>query len=184
MPGNLPQGWAYRTDFLTVTEENALLAQIQTLPFQAAQYKEWQARRRMVSFGGRYDFSQQALQDAPPLPEFLQPLRQRAAQWAEIAPESLTHGVINEYAPGAPLGWHRDVPEFEVVIGVSLRGHARMRFRPYPPRSGQRAVFAIDLAPRSIYVMRDSVRWKWQHAVSPTKELRYSITFRTRRGKQ
>jgi alkylated DNA repair dioxygenase AlkB len=184
MADNFPAGWLYSTDFLTVADEDTLLAQIRTLPFEAAQYKEWEARRRQVSFGGRYDFSQQTLQAAPPIPDFLLPLRQRAAEWAGIDPEAFTHGVINEYAPGAPLGWHRDVPEFEVVLGVSLLGHARMRFRPYPPRSGQRAVYAIDLAPRSIYVMRDSVRWKWQHAVSPTKELRYSVTFRTRRGKK
>jgi alkylated DNA repair dioxygenase AlkB len=136
----------------------------------------------MVAFGGRYDFSRNELSAASPIPEFLLPLRQRAGEWAGIPPERLTHGIINEYSPGTPLGWHRDVPEFEQVVGVSLVGHARMRFRPYPPESGQRAVFSIDLAPRSIYVMRDSVRWNWQHAVSPTKELRYSITFRTRRG--
>jgi hypothetical protein len=28
-------------------------------------------------------------------------------------------------------------------------------------------------------VFRDEARWRWQHAISPTKALRYSITFRT-----
>jgi alkylated DNA repair dioxygenase AlkB len=88
--------------------------------------------------------------------------------------------VIAEYRPETPLGWHRDVPEFEEVFGVSLLGHARMRFRPWPPASGQRATFRIDLEPRSGYMIRDAARWQWQHAVSPTRELRYSITFRTR----
>jgi alkylated DNA repair dioxygenase AlkB len=87
--------------------------------------------------------------------------------------------MIAEYLPGTPLGWHRDVPQFEQIIGVSLLGHARLRFRPYPPAAGQRTMFVIDLPPRSAYIMRGSARWNWQHAVSPTRELRYSITFRT-----
>jgi hypothetical protein len=31
-------------------------------------------------------------------------------------------------------------------------------------------------------VLRDDVRWKWQHSIAPTRELRYSITFRTRKA--
>jgi hypothetical protein len=30
-------------------------------------------------------------------------------------------------------------------------------------------------------VLRDEIRGRWQHSVAPAKELRYSITFRTRR---
>jgi len=89
--------------------------------------------------------------------------------------------MIAQYPPASPLGWHRDVPEFEDVMGVSLLGHARLRFRPYPPRPNLRTHCALELAPRSAYLLRGVARWQWQHAVSPTKELRYSITFRTRR---
>ena len=89
--------------------------------------------------------------------------------------------MVAEYQPSTPLGWHRDVPDFEVVMGVSLLGRARLRFRPWPPKPNARTTFAVELEPRSAYVMRDEARWHWQHAVSPTKELRYSITFRTKR---
>ena len=34
--------------------------------------------------------------------------------------------------------------------------------------------------PRSLYVMRGPIRWQWQHSMLPMKELRYSITLRTR----
>jgi alkylated DNA repair dioxygenase AlkB len=176
----MPDGWAYAVEFLSRDEETALLQQLRTLPFQSAQYKEWQARRRIVSYGARYDFLRNALDPAPPIPQFLHPLRQRAAHWAGCPAQRLTHAAISEYPLNAPLGWHRDVHEFEDVIGISLLGHARMRFRPYPPAAPARALFAIELAPRSIYVMRGAVRWHWQHAISPTPELRYSITFRTR----
>ena len=97
-----------------------------------------------------------------------------------VPADAFPHCLINEYRPGTPLGWHRDVPEFELVVGVSLAGRGRMRFRPYPPRKGAR-VFVLDLEPRSVYVLRDEIRWRWQHSVAPTPELRYSVTFRTRR---
>jgi len=175
-----PPGFTYDPQFLSIAEEAQLLEVIRTLPFEEAQYKEWRARRRIVSFGGRYDFTHQELTDGPPIPEFLQPLRARLAGWAAIPEQRIQHAMIAEYRPSTPLGWHRDVPQFEEVMGVSLLGHARLRFRPWPPVSGQRATWKIDLEPRSAYLLRGAARWQWQHAVSPTRELRYSLTFRTR----
>jgi alkylated DNA repair dioxygenase AlkB len=177
----LPQGFAYQPDFLGVPDEAALLQALETLPFQHAQYREWEARRRIASYGGRYDFSHHALNDAPPIPPFLHPLREQLAAWAGLDVARIHHATIAEYQPGTPLGWHRDVPDFEEVMGVSLLSHARMRLRPYPPKAGQRCVHALELAPCSAYVMRGPARWAWQHAISPTKALRYSITFRTLR---
>jgi alkylated DNA repair dioxygenase AlkB len=179
---SLPEGFAYAPDFLTPARERELLEQIRTLEFREAQYKEWRARRRLVAFGGSYDFSRNRLEPAPPIPEFLRALRAEAASWAAVPAMRIEHAIVAEYPPGAPLGWHRDVPEFEEVIGVSLLGNARMRFRPWPPRAKERRRWGIELEPRSIYLMRGAARWQWQHAVSPTKELRYSITFRTRRS--
>jgi len=175
-----PPGFTYAREFLSVGEEAQLLEVISTLPFEEAQYKEWRARRRIVSFGGRYDFTHQELTPGPPIPEFLEPLRARLADWAGIPQQRIRHAMIAEYRPSTPLGWHRDVPQFEDVMGVSLRGHARLRFRPWPPASAQRSTWKIDLEPRSAYLLRGPARWQWQHAVSPTRELRYSITFRTR----
>jgi alkylated DNA repair dioxygenase AlkB len=178
---SLPEGFVYAPGFLTPARERELLGHIRALEFHEAEYKEWRARRRLVAFGGSYDFSSNRLTPAPPIPEFLHALRAEASSWAAIPGTRIGHAIVAEYPPGAPLGWHRDVPEFEEVIGVSLLGHARMRFRPWPPRANERSRWHIDLEPRSIYVLRGVARWQWQHAVSPTKELRYSITFRTRR---
>jgi alkylated DNA repair dioxygenase AlkB len=183
-PAVIREGWSYNEQFLTLAQEAELLVAIRALSFQNAQYKEWSARRRIVSFGGHYDFSRNELNSAPPMPPFLLPLRRQVADWSGVGEDKLTHAMIAEYQPGTPLGWHRDVPLFEEVIGISLLGSARLRFRPYPPRPGQRTVFSIDLAPRSVYIMRAAARWEWQHAISPTKELRFSITFRTRSAGQ
>ena len=182
-PGDdFPDGFVYQPQFLSREQENYLLRTVEALPLQEAQYREWQAKRRIVSYGGRYDFTHRALDDAPPIPDFLVPLRERTARWAGIDPANIHHAVVAEYRPGTQLGWHRDVPNFERVMGVSLGGSARMRLRPYPPKRGARAALTLELEPRSAYSFSGPARWDWQHAISPTKELRYSITFRTLRN--
>lgn len=175
-------GLVYQPEFLGAVEEERLIDVIRSLPLQAATYKQYTARRRVVSFGGSYDFDANRLLPAQPLDERLHPLRERVAQWLGTAPEQLVHVLVAEYAPGTPLGWHRDVPDFEIVVGVSLGGPATLRFRPYPDVASARRVFQLVAAPRSIYRLDGEARWGWQHAVSPTKHLRWSITFRTQRA--
>jgi alkylated DNA repair dioxygenase AlkB len=179
----LPDGLAYQPELLTVDEERALVATIERLPLRDARYKAFTAKRRIVSFGTGYDFDGNRLVEAPPLPAFLMPLRDRVATLSGVPRTALSHGLVSEYRPGTALGWHRDVPNFELVVGVSLGTPTRMRFRPYPLRKDRRdGVFVLVLAPRSLYVLRDDARWRWQHSIPPTKGLRYSITFRTLRG--
>jgi alkylated DNA repair dioxygenase AlkB len=181
LPTAVP-GLQHAAGFLSTGEEAALLQWIATLPFEAAVYKAYTARRRIVSYGGRYDYDEQRLKPAPPLPHALLPLRQRLAAWAGLHAEAYTHALVAEYPPGTPLGWHRDVPDFEHVAGVSLAGHARMRWRRYPP-APHAEVLTLELAPRSAYLLQGAARWEWQHSIAPTDELRYSITLRTRRGR-
>ena len=182
VPQNLPEGLAYEPEFLARDEEQSLIALIRSLPLAAAKYKDYTARRRVVSFGGSYDYDANKLLPAQPLIEALHPLRARVARWAGIAPEALHHVLVAEYAPGTPLGWHRDVPDHEEVFGVSLGSTAVLRFRPYPPVAPRRAdVVKLHAAPRSIYAMRGAARWAWQHSVAPVDELRWSITMRTAR---
>jgi alkylated DNA repair dioxygenase AlkB len=178
----LPPDLLYRPEFITSAEEADLLAEISNLPLREAKYKEYTAKRRIVSYGGTYDFSSNELIPAGPIPPFLHGLRERIAEWVGVPASKFTHSLIAEYKTGTQLGWHRDVPEFEIVVGVSLGGACRMRFRRYPPKKGRTAEsLSLDLEPRSAYVMRGEARWGWQHSIPPTKTTRYSITFRTRR---
>jgi len=172
------RGYAYQPDFLSAAEEAALVSEIERLPLQQAEYKSFLAKRRIVSYGGRYDFSAQRLQPGEPIPPFLGPLRARAANWLGRSADDFTHALIAQYPPGSQLGWHRDVPDFELVVGISLAGPCRMRFRHYPPRLRERSL-ALEIERRSIYRLQDEARWDWQHSVPPVPELRYSITFRT-----
>jgi alkylated DNA repair dioxygenase AlkB len=176
----MPEGLLYQQDFLSMEEEAALLAEIARLPLEEAKYKAYTARRRIVSYGSSYDFETNELGPAPGIPAFLIPIRTRAARLIGVQDEAIQHALVTEYRPGTELGWHRDVGEFGIVVGVSLAGTCRMRFRRYPPEKGTK-VFNLDLAPRSVYVLRDEIRWRWQHSVARTRELRYSITFRTPR---
>jgi alkylated DNA repair dioxygenase AlkB len=176
----LPPGMRYEEDFLSRAEESALIAQIEQLPLAPMKYQQYEARRRVVSYGGQYDYTAQRLHEAEPLPAWLDPLRERAAAWIGVAPEHFTQALVAEYQPGTPLGWHRDVPDFEDVVGVSLLNDAVMRFRPYPHVTGSRAnVLKLTVPPRSIYLLHGPARWEWQHSVAPTASLRYSITLRT-----
>lgn len=177
----LPEGFVYQPELLTIEEERALVAEIARLPLEQAKYREYTARRRVAYFGHDYDFTANRLGDAPPIPAFLEPLRTKLAGWMGIAPGEFVTVLVAEYSPGTPLGWHRDAPDYERVAGVSLGGWARMRLRRFPPQKEKPLV--LELAPRSAYQMTGAARWQWQHSIPPTKELRYSITWRTLRQK-
>jgi len=176
----LPPGFAYQEDFLDAGEEAAALAGIAALDLREAQYKEFTAKRRVASFGAGYDFDVNELTPAPVMAPFLVPLRDRAARWAGVEPAEFNYALVAEYRPGTQLGWHRDVPQFESILGLSLGTACTMRLRRFPP--GEREpIYTLQLAPRSVYALLGEARWGWQHAIAPTPALRYSITFRSRR---
>jgi alkylated DNA repair dioxygenase AlkB len=141
-----------------------------------AKYKDYTAKRRAASYGFEYDFNYNTVHPAAPIPAFLDPLKAKVAEWLGVAPGDIRHALVAEYRPGTALGWHRDVPNFELVCGVSLAAAARMRFRSF---AAPKKILALELAARSAYILRGDARWRWQHSIPPTKALRYSITFRT-----
>jgi len=139
------------------------------------------AKRAAKHYGLDYDYERRGVvEEAEPIPAWLEPARERAAELAGVRPEELVEALVQRYPEGAQIGWHRDAPAFDVVVGVSLGAPARMRFRRGP--SGERETWELELAPRSGYVLAGEARTKWQHHLPPTKTLRYSITFRTLRN--
>ncbi len=179
----LPQGLTYEPEFLTRAEEDALLLAIAPLPLREAKFREYFARRRVAHFhhegvevaerdGGADSFT------SGPLPPFLAALRDKVAKRLDMPAAAFVHALVSEYRPGTPIGWHRDKPAYGIVAGISLAGWGEMRWRPYAAQDA-RHTLSLDLAPRSLYVMRDAIRWRWQHSMQPTKMLRYSVTLRT-----
>ncbi|MCU1254000.1 MAG: 2OG-Fe(II) oxygenase [Candidatus Angelobacter sp.] len=178
---NLPEGLLYQPDFLSEAEETELIRIFRGLPFQAFDFHGYTAKRRVLEFGLEYDFTTRRATPAQSFPEFLAPVRERAAEFAGIPASALVEGMVTEYSPGAPIGWHRDAPQFGAIIGISLASTSRMRFKPY---KAEGKPVALTLEPRSIYLMRGPARWKFQHSIPAVKELRYSITFRTLRSRE
>jgi alkylated DNA repair protein (DNA oxidative demethylase) len=177
------EGLIYVEDFVTPEEERDLLGQLEALDYRAVTMRGQTARRTVRMFGLDYDYGERSLVPAEPLPAGIEWVRSRAAALIERAPADLVQILISRYPPGAGIGWHRDAPMFgSKVAGVSLLAPSRMRFQR-TPSDGERETHAIELAPRSAYVLSGPARWSWQHMIPPQKELRYSITFRTlRRG--
>jgi alkylated DNA repair dioxygenase AlkB len=180
----LPPGLKFTPDFIARDQEAALLAVAESLPLREARYKEYTARRRVYAYGSRFDFDEYKL--APraigELPEPLARLREQLARWAGVASSDFVHVMISEYRQGTPLGWHRDAPDYELIVGVSLGSVARLRLRPWPPEKAKKDdIVALELAPRSAYLMRGEARWGWQHSVPAVPALRYSVTMRTER---
>ena len=173
-----PDGLVYRPDFVTEEEERDLLRVLEGLDFREVKMRGQTARRTVAHFGYDYDYESWALARAEPLPTALSWLRDRAAEFAEVAAEDLAEILISRYPPGATIGWHRDAPMFgPKIVGVSLGSSCRMRFER---RLGDvRRVYALELAPRSVYLLDGKARSAWRHSIPATKNLRYSITFRT-----
>lgn len=178
----LPRGLEFAPAFVSCDEEAELLQLVSGLPLREARFRQYTAQRRVHAWRDEVgdDDAPAARLDALPPP--LAALRGRLAAWAGVAAHDFVHVLVSEYRRGTPLGWHRDAPIYELIVGVSLGAPARLRLRPWPPRSPQKAdIVALDLAPRSAYLLRGAARWGWQHSLPPLAALRHSITMRTRR---
>ena len=178
-PAGAPEGLRYAENVVSADEAGRLVEAFAGLPFQAFDFHGFKGNRRIVSYGGRYDFSASRLEAAEPIPDFLLPARAAAAAFAGLEPEAIHHAMVTEYAPGAGIGWHRDRPEFDKIIGLSFVSPAIMRFRRRREAGWKRA--ALPLAPGSVYVLDGAARQDWQHSITPGETLRYSVTFRTLR---
>ena len=172
----LPDGFKYQRDRISPADERELVRQIETLAFTAFEFHGFTGKRRVVSFGWRYDFNERELKRADDIPPFLEPLRQRAAAFVGLTPDAFQHVLVTEYRPGAAIGWHKDKAVFAEVVGVSLLASCRFRFRREVNGKWERA--AIDLEPRSMYLLAGPSRTEWEHSIPAVAQLRYSITFR------
>jgi alkylated DNA repair dioxygenase AlkB len=170
-------GLAYRDEIIDPAGEQALLDRLIALDLAPFRFHGWLGNRKTESFGWRYDFEDASFSPANPLPEWLEPLREKAAAFAGLRPEEFVHVLLARYDPGAGIGWHRDRDVFEKVVGVSLHTDARLRFRQRTATGFRRV--NLDVAPRSAYLISDEARWDWEHSISPGEQLRFSITFRS-----
>ena len=177
----LPEGLRYRPGLLGASDERALLERVRGLPFREFEFHGYTGKRRVVSFGWRYDFSSRHLQKADDIPDYLLPLRAEAAALAGLEAAEFEHVLVTEYGPGAGIGWHRDKDIFGRVVGFSLLSPCVLRFRRAAgAKRWERAKLTAE--PRSAYLLSGPARSEWEHGISHVDALRYSITFRDLRG--
>ena len=172
----LPDGFRYRPDLITREEETELLEKIRALPFKAFEFQGYTGKRRVVSYGWKYDFNERKLEPKEDIPPFLLPLREKAAAFAEIPATDLQQALVTEYDVGAPIGWHKDKAVFGDVIGISLLSAVPFRLRREVGGKWERVTITAE--PRSVYLLRGPSRTEWEHSIPPVDQLRYSVTFR------
>jgi alkylated DNA repair dioxygenase AlkB len=178
-PLRAPPGFRYQPELVSEAEADALVARFAGLDFQPFEFRGFLGKRRVVYFGWRYDFGRARVERGEPIPAFLDEVRARAAAFAGLDPERLEHVLINEYQAGAGIGWHRDRPQFEDVVGVSLGAPGLLRFRHRRGTAWER--MSLPVEPRSAYLLRGPARTEWEHSLPAVDALRYSITFRSLR---
>jgi alkylated DNA repair dioxygenase AlkB len=172
-----PTGLVYEADAVSSADETALVQKFADLPFKPFEFHGYLGNRRVVSFGWRYDYAARKVRESTPLPDFLQPLRDRAGVLAGLPGQAFEQALVTEYAPGAGIGWHRDKPAFRDVAAFSFLSSCTLRFRRKRGAGWER--LSLTAAPRSAYLLRGDAREVWEHSIPPVPVLRYSVTFRT-----
>jgi alkylated DNA repair protein (DNA oxidative demethylase) len=170
-------GLDYAAEIMTAEEEVALIAAIDALALAPFRFHGWLGKRLTASFGWRYDFDDASFRPTEPIPDFLLPVRARAATFAGLSEQALVQVLVTRYDPGAGIGWHRDRPVFEHVVGLSLGAAATLRFRRRAEGGFERV--SITLPARSAYHLAGQARWAWEHSITPMEATRRSITFRS-----
>ena len=170
-------GLRYEEELIGDADQRQLLDRLVALELAPFRFHGWLGNRKTRSFGWRYDFDEASFTRTEPLPQWLRPLREKAAAFAGLEPDDFAHVLLARYDPGAGIGWHRDRDVFDKVVGISFGTPATLRFRQRTASGFRRA--AVELQPRSAYLLSGEARWDWEHSIVPTDELRFSITFRT-----
>ncbi|KAL9123521.1 MAG: hypothetical protein Q9175_008339 [Cornicularia normoerica] len=193
-------------NFITPAEERSILSFL-----NETSKCTWRTdlRRRTMHFGGTYclmpaksDVSTRAkpeVMQAPPIPKELDWLIQRMVDAHVFSNDQKPqYCIVNEYTNGLGISAHTENFQFgEPVVGLGLLSACPIRFHeltePFDGsvRSGRagkaektRKKADVYMPGRSLLVMRDESRWKWQHEIVRSAKgrglgwKRVSLTFR------
>jgi hypothetical protein len=170
-----PEGLRYAADFVSPAIERELVRCIRTLPLQPFQFGQFEGKRRVASFGFRYDYAA--------------PIEESRADSRLAGGNRCKRGDLRRSWNPNPAGSlhrirrrcrHRLAPRqapFREDIGLSLGAACKFRFRRPVGKSWER--FTLDAEPRSLYMMSGPSRLTWEHSIPAVEAPRYSITFRT-----
>jgi alkylated DNA repair dioxygenase AlkB len=171
-----PAGLRYYPEIVTQSMELDLIERIRGLPLIPFRFGAYEGKRRVASFGFKYDYAERRLQEAGEVPEWLAPVIEKVEAYGGPTVK-IKQVLCTEYDAGAGIGWHRDKPHFDEVFGLSLGSACKFRFRRKSGEKWER--FTLDAEPRSLYIMTGVSRHVWEHSIPPVQGPRYSITFRS-----
>lgn len=172
-----PEGFDDWHDVITPADELHVLHRLKELTFKPYEFRGYFGNRRVAAFGYRYDQDRRTVERTEPMPDFLRALRDQVIAATGLESEAFVQALINEYAPGAGIGWHRDRPSWGAIVGLSLVSPCTLRLRRLAGATWERA--SAYQAPRSAYLLSGQARSLWEHSITPMTALRYSVTFRT-----
>ncbi|MCP3414365.1 alpha-ketoglutarate-dependent dioxygenase AlkB [Bradyrhizobium brasilense] len=175
-PAAGPAGLRYAPDFISKATEGELIRHIRALPLAPFQFGQFEGKRRVASFGYRYDYGSRRLECTEPIPSWLSNIVAAIQSFGGASTE-IGQILCTEYDRGVGIGWHRDKPHFDRIFGLSLGSPCKFRFRRRTENGWER--FTLEAASRSLYLMAGDARQIWEHSIPPVEAPRYSITFRT-----
>jgi alkylated DNA repair dioxygenase AlkB len=179
----LPEGFSYQPGFISLEEEERLLAETRKIALHPMIFQGYEAKRKVASFGYDWSFEKRLLSKGKDIPAAFHELIRKVAGQFGLNSEDFAELLLTEYPIGSVINWHRDAPPFDIIIGISLLSDCKFRLRPYnKSRQGRGSVISLPVSRRSLYIMKGEARSEWEHSIAPVKQVRYSITLRTLRS--
>jgi alkylated DNA repair dioxygenase AlkB len=173
-------GLSVIADAIDPTQEHRVERLLDASPLAPFQFGPWEGKRLTANFGSAYDYQRARPVVAPPLPGWLETLRNEVVARLGRTPGDFVQALLIRYDPGAGIGWHRDRPQYGEIVGLSLSSNAVLRLRRRL-NDGKFERRSVHLPRRSAYLLGGEVRNDWEHSIAPMEATRRSVTFRTMR---
>ena len=169
---DLPEGFRYVPELVDPRHEQSIIRDMRELEFAPFQFHGFEGKRRVVSFGWRYDFNGGGLKKADNLPAFLLPVRDAAAAAFGIESASLEQALCSNTRPVRRLAGTATVRCSETSSASRCFQCARSGYAGRPELSGSAARSPPSRAPHTFC--------KGQRAKSGSTAFRPSLSCATR----
>jgi 2OG-Fe(II) oxygenase superfamily len=176
-----PEGFTCIPNFLSRTEQVSILHELPSLSYMHNVLLGKTSKRGYCQFGYAYNFTSHEIEFAPPIPDFLQTVIQKARPYCPTN-TMFNQCEVTHYPSCIGAYWHTENPLFnDYILGVFIASEALLQFRPkyVEPKYVKKLSFEVTVPPGSLYMLQGVLRWHYEHQVIPVKEERYSLTFRS-----